>query len=112
VAKQAQNNYNFGFGISSGVVLSFFYAFLCRKGSLRSSTIRAIVNSYTSYIQIHKKGYWDDKIINNSFELNKTIESVLDRNSHITLYTPRFETFCLASSEDYTKGVMIMGVNP
>jgi ABC-type lipoprotein release transport system permease subunit len=74
--------------------------------------IRAIVNSYTSYIQIHKKGYWDDKIINNSFELNKSIKSVLDRNNNITLYTPRFETFCLASSEDYTKGVMIMGVDP
>lgn len=93
-----------------GVVLSSFMRSM-QEGSY-DQYIRAIVNSYTSHIQIHKKGYWNDKIINNSFELNKTIESVLDKNSHITLYTPRFETFCLASSEDYTKGVMIMGVNP
>ncbi|WP_321437711.1 FtsX-like permease family protein [uncultured Bacteroides sp.] len=92
-----------------GVVLSSFM----RSGQEGSydQYIRAIVNSYTSYIQIHKKGYWNDKVINNTFQLNQSIESVLNKNKNITLYSPRFETFCLASSEDFTKGVMVFGID-
>jgi ABC-type lipoprotein release transport system permease subunit len=93
-----------------GVVLSSFMRSM-QEGSY-DQYIRSIVNSYTSYIQIHKKGYWDDKVINNTFELNQTIESKLKRNRDITVYSPRFETFCLASSQDFTKGVMIFGVDP
>jgi len=93
-----------------GVVLSSFMRSM-QEGSY-DQYIRSIVNSYTSYIQIHKKGYWDDKVINNTFKLNQTIESELKRNKNITLYSPRFETFCLASSEDYTKGVMVLGIDP
>ena len=93
-----------------GVVLSSFMRSM-QEGSY-DQYIRSIVNSYTSYIQIHKKGYWDDKVINNSFRLNQAIEYELTKNKNITLYSPRFETFCLASTEDATKGVMIFGIDP
>lgn len=77
-----------------------------------SQYITAIVNSYSGYLQIHKKGYWDDKLINNSFVFDDKLSSNLKTISEITLYTPRFETFALASSEDITKGVMIIGIDP
>ncbi len=77
-----------------------------------SQYITSIVNSYSGYVQIHKKGYWDDKIINNSFPLNKNIESNLKTTEEITIYTQRLETFSLASSEDVTKGVMVIGIDP
>jgi ABC-type transport system, involved in lipoprotein release, permease component len=93
-----------------GVVLSSFIRSM-EEGSY-AQYIRSIVNSYTGYIQIHKKGYWDDKIINNSFELNQSVVSKLNGNKKITHYSPRFETFCLASTEDVTKGVMIFGIDP
>lgn len=93
-----------------GVVLSSFMRSM-QEGSY-AQYIRAIVNSYTGYIQIHKKGYWDDKVINNTFELNQSVRSKLNANKNITNYSPRFETFCLASTEDVTKGVMIFGIDP
>ncbi|WP_321519078.1 FtsX-like permease family protein [uncultured Bacteroides sp.] len=93
-----------------GVVLSSFIRSM-EEGSY-AQYIRSIVNSYTGYIQIHKKGYWDDKIINNSFAFNQSVVSKLNGNKKITHYSPRFETFCLASTEYVTKGVMIFGIDP
>jgi len=77
-----------------------------------SQYITAIVNSYSGYIQIHKKGYWEDKIINNSFSFDNTMAVKLKSIPEITVYTPRLESFSLASSADVTKGVMVMGVDP
>jgi len=93
-----------------GVVLSSFIRSM-EEGSY-AQYIRSIVNSYTGYIQIHQKGYWNDKVINNSFEWNQSLISKLSANKNITRYSPRFETFCLASTKDVTKGVMIFGIDP
>lgn len=93
-----------------GVVLSAFMTSM-QEGSY-SQYISAIVNSYSGYLQIHQKGYWGDKIINNSFVFDQTIESKLKSVEEITIFAPRFETFCLASSRDVTKGVMVVGIDP
>lgn len=93
-----------------GVILSAFMTSM-QEGSY-AQYITTIVNSYSGYLQIHKDGYWEDKIINNSFSFDKKLESALDSVKEITIYTPRFETFCLASSEDVTKGVMVIGIDP
>jgi len=93
-----------------GVVLSAFMTSM-QEGSY-AQYISAIVNSYSGYLQIHQKGYWDDKIINNSFVFDEAIELKLKSVEEITIYTPRFETFCLASSRDVTKGVMVVGIDP
>ena len=93
-----------------GVVLSAFMSSM-QEGSY-AQYISAIVNSYSGYLQIHQKGYWEDKIINNSFVFDEAIESKLKSIDEITIYTPRFETFCLASSLDVTKGVMVVGIDP
>jgi ABC-type lipoprotein release transport system permease subunit len=93
-----------------GVVLSAFMSSM-QEGSY-SQYITAIVNSYSGYLQVHQKGYWDDKVINNSFIYNEFLEQKLMNVKEITLYAPRFETFSLASSKDVTKGVMVMGIDP
>ncbi|MBI5217516.1 MAG: ABC transporter permease [Bacteroidia bacterium] len=93
-----------------GVLLSTFMTSM-QEGSY-SQYITSIVNSYSGYLQIHKKGYWNDKIINNSFLFDKNIESNLKSIKKITIYTQRLETYSLASSEDVTKGVMVMGIDP
>ncbi len=93
-----------------GVLLSSFMTSM-QEGSY-SQYITSIVNSYSGYLQIHKQGYWNDQVINNSFTLNKNIISALKSVKEITIYTPRFETYSLASSKDVTKGVMVTGIDP
>ena len=93
-----------------GVLLSTFMTSM-QEGSY-DQYITAIVNSYSGYIQIHKKGYWDDKVINNSFEFTDSVKGELNKVEKITCYAPRLENFALASTEDITKGVMIIGIDP
>lgn len=93
-----------------GVILSAFMSSM-QEGSY-GQYIDTIVNSYSGYLQIHKKGYWEDKIINNSFVDHDTLIEKINQVNEITLYTPRLESFALASGDDRTKGVMVMGIDP
>ncbi|MEN8137411.1 MAG: FtsX-like permease family protein [Bacteroidota bacterium] len=70
------------------------------------------VEAYSGYIQIHKKGYWEDKNINNIFSIDEAAISSLEDDSRVSVVIPRLESFALASSGEATKGVAIMGVSP
>jgi ABC-type lipoprotein release transport system permease subunit len=74
--------------------------------------INSVVNNYTGHIQIHKEGYWDDKMIDNVFSSNKELTNILDSIPEIDFYAPRVEAFALASVGNKTKGVAVIGVNP
>lgn len=91
-----------------GVVLSAFISSM-QEGSYELY-IRTVVNFYSGYIQIHQKGYWDDKTINNTL-LFADVQPKLKQVKGITQNCPRLESFALAAFEDATKGVMIIGVD-
>lgn len=92
-----------------GVVLCAFISSM-QEGSY-DLYIRTIVNFYSGYIQIHQKDYWTDKIINNSLAY-PAIQSKLIQVKGITQLSPRLESFALAASDELTKGVMIIGIDP
>ncbi len=92
-----------------GVVLSSFMSSM-QEGSYEMY-INTIVNFYSGYIQVHKKGYWDDKIINNTLDYT-SIQKKIPSNKGVSTITPRLENFALASLEDLTKGVMVIGISP
>lgn len=98
----------------ASIMFALFFAIIMRgfqKGSYAKMKENAI-ESYSGYIQIHKKGYWDDKNINNVFSLDKEITTKLVSNSRVIDIIPRLESFALASSGESTKGVAVMGVSP
>ena len=91
------------------VFLSLFTRSM-QKGSYANMISNAVKFS-TGYIQIHKKGYWENKSINETFLQTQKIDSVLtDKN--ITFKIPRLESFALASSGKHTKGTMVIGTIP
>ncbi|MEZ4907626.1 MAG: hypothetical protein R2771_08335 [Saprospiraceae bacterium] len=47
-----------------------------------------IINYYYGYLQIQKKGYWDDKSIDNSFVYNDEIVSDIEKVDEVTGYVP------------------------
>ena len=71
-----------------------------------------IVKFYSGYIQVHSEKFWDNKTINNTFVPNSSLENQISGIPEITLTTPRLESFALASSEEITRGCMIIGINP
>ena len=92
-----------------GVILSTIMSSM-QEGSY-AMYIKTIVNFYSGYLQVHSKGYWKDKVINNSLDYS-SVKSKLSLVKGITATTPRLENFALASSEEITKGVMIIGIAP
>lgn len=67
---------------------------------------------YTGYIQIHKKGYWNEKTINNSMEQNAQLLTEIDSIPGVEVAVPRVESFVLTSFGTKTKAGMVMGVDP
>ena len=57
--------------ISFAVVLAVLMKSL-QKGVF-DNLIQNVVSFYSGYVQVHKKGYWDEQVIENSFALNDTL---------------------------------------
>lgn len=99
-------------------ILSITFAVLlaCVMRSMQlGSYDRMIENSvrfYTGYIQIHKSGYWADKVIDNSFEYNPAKLEEVNQIKGVQTYVPRLESFALSSYKNQTKGGLVMGVDP
>jgi ABC-type lipoprotein release transport system permease subunit len=74
--------------------------------------IKNLVSYYSGYIQVHKKGYWDERILENTFEGNPTLEKIMLARENVAGIAPRLESFALASSDVLTKGCMVVGVMP
>jgi ABC-type lipoprotein release transport system permease subunit len=76
---------------------------------------RMIDNSarfYTGYIQIHKSGYWNDKMLDNSFENDTQLRSMINETEGVEIAVPRVESFALSAYGTKTKGAMVLGVDP
>lgn len=98
--------------------ISFAVFFACVMQSMqRGAYDRMIDNTVrfsTGHIQIHAKGYWDDRVIDNSIEWNdnETLVNLDTEIPEILATTPRLESFALASYEEKTKGAMVVGIDP
>ena len=98
----------------ASIMFALFFAIIMRGfqlGSYGKMKINA-VESYSGYLQIHKKGYWDDKNINNIFSIDEKTIAKYEADPRVNVVIPRLESFALASSGEATKGVAVMGVSP
>jgi len=93
-----------------GVLLSTFMTSM-QYGSYEAM-ISNVVKFYSGYMQIFTEEYHENKTINNTFVLNDSLRTIIDSEKGVTHYTPRLEYFSLASSNEITKGSVIIGVDP
>lgn len=73
--------------------------------------VDSIVHYHFGYAQIHKEGYWDDKSIDNAFDAGPVLAK-LEGEEDVSQLVPRIESFALASSGSYTKGALVIGIDP
>jgi putative ABC transport system permease protein len=74
--------------------------------------IKGIVSCYNGYIQVHKKGYWDEQVLDNTFKDSDLLRQKILQQYNVTQVTPRLESFALASSNELTKGCLVIGIDP
>lgn len=99
---------------SASVLFAVFFALFFRSLQLGSydHMFKNAIESYTGYIQVQQKDYWDEKIVDNTFAYNSHLDQQLLADDNVTATIPRFESFALASNGPQTKGVLVMGVDP
>ncbi|MDR2497231.1 MAG: ABC transporter permease [Tannerellaceae bacterium] len=70
------------------------------------------LRSQTGHIQVHAKGYWEDKTIDNFMFVDDASMARLEAVDNITNVSPRVETFAMASHGLSSKGIAVIGISP
>lgn len=79
---------------------------------LYEKMVNDIVSFSSGYIQIHQKGYWNERVIDNGFTEDLQLKRIMAGKPEIKTFVPRLESFALASSGEITKGVVVIGISP
>lgn len=74
--------------------------------------INNVVRFYTGYIQIHKKGFWDEQSLEKSMVYVDSLSEKSLSHKYLEVLIPRLESFALASKEQNTRGIQVVGVDP
>lgn len=82
------------------------------KDGIFNNLVKNIVSSYTGHLQVHLKGYHEEQILDNSFQVSDKLESDIGNMPQVVAVAPRLESFALVSSGDLTKGCIVLGIEP
>jgi ABC-type lipoprotein release transport system permease subunit len=82
-----------------------------QKGAM-DNLVKDVVGFYSSYIQIHEKGYFDEQTLEHVLDLNDTLLANIRAEKNVVKASPRIETFVLASTGQSTEGTMMTGIVP
>ena len=99
---------------SASVFFAVLFALFFRSMQLGSydHMFRNAIESYTGYIQVQHRDFWEEKIVDNTFTPDPELEQEILADENVVATIPRFESFALASNGPQTKGVLVMGVDP
>lgn len=92
------------------VILSVLASSL--QDGIFDNLVKNVVGFYTGYVQVHRDGYWDEQILDNSLTASAGTEKKIMEDVNVSGLTPRLESFALASSGEVTKGCLVSGIDP
>lgn len=76
------------------------------------SMINNAVSFSSGYIQLHQKGYWEERSIENAMKVDEHFFNAIKKHKGVTYVAPRIESFALASIKNKSKGVAFIGIQP
>lgn len=76
------------------------------------NNIKNMVGFYSGYAQVHQNGYWDNQILDNTFEETPELIEQIKANPHVTEVVSRIESFALVASKDETTSSQLVGFDP
>jgi putative ABC transport system permease protein len=99
---------------AASVFFAVFFALVMRSFQLGAydRLFRNVIESYTGYIQLQHRDYYDEPVLDNGFELDQTLLERIKTDPNVKTVVPRFESFALAAAGSRTQGVMVMGIDP
>ncbi len=98
----------------ASVLFAVFFAVILRSMQLGvyELMIENVVGYYSGYVQVHKKGYWDEQTIDNVIYYSDSLSVEIESRGEVQHVLPRLEGFVLAATQELTKGSMVNGIDP
>lgn len=98
----------------ASVLFAVFFAILLRSFQLGAyeNMVKNMVGSFTGYIQVHEKGYQEEKTLEKSMVMTPDSLHRLEELKDVKRVTPRLESFSLVSTGKITKGTLVIGIDP
>jgi ABC-type lipoprotein release transport system permease subunit len=99
---------------AASIFFAVFFSLVMRSFQLGAydRMFKNIIESYTGYLQIQHRDYFDEPTIDNSFELSQPLIDKIESDPNVNTLVPRLESFALAAAESRTQGVMVLGIDP
>lgn len=99
---------------AASVLSALLFALIMRSMQIGTyaKMVDNLVQAYTGYIQVQKTGYWENKDINQSFEVSDTLVDKIAAIDNVSAVVPRLEYFALASFGLQAKGSAVIGIDP
>jgi lipoprotein-releasing system permease protein len=98
----------------SSVVFSVLLASWMRsmqEGSY-DSMIDNVVKFYSGYLQVQDTAYWNERTLDNSFEVTTELRQKISAIKNVSLVSDRIESFALAANHLKSKPAMVVGIEP
>jgi ABC-type lipoprotein release transport system permease subunit len=99
---------------SASVTFAVFFAVIMR--SMEEGTYDRMLNNviqmYIGHLQIHARGYWDDKSLESLFEYNDTVQKAVAAIPQVQKTYKHLETFAFVSTGELTKVTAFLGIEP
>lgn len=98
----------------ASVFFAVMLAILMRgyHGGAWASLLENVLHSYTGYLQVHAKGYWEEKTLDYTMAWDDSIHNAILKNKEVKMLVPRVESFALAAAGEKTKGAIVVGIDP
>jgi len=99
---------------SASVFFAIFFALIMRSIQLGSydRMFKNVIESYSGYLQLQHQDYFDEPILDNSFETDPRLLERINEDPNVINIVPRLESFALAAAGHRTLGVMVLGIDP
>ncbi|MDP6909652.1 MAG: hypothetical protein QF371_09105, partial [Flavobacteriales bacterium] len=91
------------------IFVAVFLAIVMRSLQLGmyDNMIGNVVSSFSGYVQVHTAGYWDEKVVDNSFVLDQELIDKVSAVEGVKSTLQRIQNGSLASNEDLSKFVFV-----
>lgn len=99
-----------GASVMFAVILSVLIESL--QTGVFDNLVNNVVGYYSSYIQVHAKGYFDEQTLDNTLTASEELIERIETHPNVQKASQRIETFVLASGIDNTRGCMVTGIEP
>lgn len=99
---------------AASIFLAVILALMMRslQFGVYDNMIENMVGFYSGYVQVQSTDYWEEESLDNALLYTPELEQKITESTNVKAAIPRFQSMALASNDEQTKGVLVLGIDP